>query len=46
MNRALDDAENAIISLRQNDLTTANKYIVATDTLVGVFGMHVCNYGK
>jgi hypothetical protein len=45
MQKALADAESAIIALQQNDTTTANKYIIATDTLVGVFGMKVCNYG-
>jgi hypothetical protein len=45
MNRALQDAEGAIIALQEGDLTTANKDILATDTLVGLFGMHVCNYG-
>jgi hypothetical protein len=45
MTQALTDAEDALVSLREDDITTANKYIIATDTLVGVFGMHVCNYG-
>ena len=57
MTRALADAQNAIIglqqydadaanaTLQQQDLETVNKNIIATDTLVGLFGMHVCNYG-
>jgi hypothetical protein len=43
--KALQDAETGLIALTQNDITTANKNLIAADTLLGIFGMKVCNYG-
>ena len=45
MNQALAEAAEMIVALEQGNTTLANKDLIATDTLVGVFGMKVCNYG-